>query len=84
MLLYLFLSVVRRCLETDKNFGSKDRYNLLLLCNELKHVYNYAPEPQAVSVIFNRGDITVHVPSASVERYRNASHWKRFTIVGDL
>ena len=53
-------------------------------CNELKHVYNYAPEPQAVSVIFNRGDITVHVPAASVERYRNASHWKRFTIVGDL
>ena len=31
MLLYLFLSVSRLRLTTDKNFGSKDRYNLLLL-----------------------------------------------------
>ena len=53
-------------------------------CRELKHVYNYAPEPQAVSVIFNQKELTIHVPAEAVERYRNASHWKKFTIVGDL
>lgn len=53
-------------------------------CRELKHVYNYAPEPQAVSVIFNQKELTIHVPAEAVEHYRNASHWKKFTIVGDL
>lgn len=53
-------------------------------CTGLKHVYNYAPEPQLVSAIFKYPGITVHVPAASVERYRNAQHWKQMHIVGDL
>ena len=53
-------------------------------CTGLKHVYNYAPEPQPVSVIFKRPGITIHVPAASVELYRNAQHWKMQEIVGDL
>lgn len=53
-------------------------------CTALKHVYNHAPEPQPVSVIFKRPDITVHVPAASAERYRRANHWKEMNIVGDL
>ena len=53
-------------------------------CTALKHVYNHAPEPQPVSVIFKRPDITVHVPAASVEKYRRANHWKEMNIVGDL
>jgi acetyltransferase-like isoleucine patch superfamily enzyme len=53
-------------------------------CTNLKHVYNYAPEPQLVSAIFKYPGITVHVPAASVERYRNAQHWKQMHIVGDL
>ena len=50
----------------------------------LLHVYNYAPEPQPVSSIFNLPGITIHVPSASVELYRNAHHWRKLEIVGDL
>ena len=53
-------------------------------CKNLRHVYNYAPEPQAVSSIFNLPGITIHVPSASVELYRNAPHWRMLDIVGDL
>lgn len=53
-------------------------------CDSLKHVYNYSPEPQLLSVIFNRKDITIHVPAASAEKYRNAQHWKDMVIVGDL
>ena len=53
-------------------------------CTSLKHVYNYAPEPQPVSVIFKTQDITVHVPAASVELYRGAPHWRDMNIVGDL
>ena len=53
-------------------------------CDSLKHVYNHAPEPQPLSVIFNRRDVTVHVPAASVEKYREAEHWRDVTIVGDL
>ena len=53
-------------------------------CNNLKHVYNYAPEPQPVSSIFNLPGTTIHVPAASVELYRNAHHWRKLEIVGDL
>lgn len=53
-------------------------------CDSLKHVYNYSPEPQSLSVIFNRKDITIHVPAASAEKYHNAQHWKDMVIVGDL
>lgn len=51
-------------------------------CDSLKHVYNYAPEPQNLSVIFKHRDVTVHVPAASVEKYRQAEHWRDLTIVG--
>lgn len=53
-------------------------------CKNLRHVYNHSLEPQPLSVIFNHKDITLHVPAASVEKYRKAKHWKEFTIVGDL
>ena len=53
-------------------------------CTGLKHVYNHAPEPQPVSVIFKTRDITIHVPAEAVEKYRNAPHWKDMNIVGDL
>lgn len=53
-------------------------------CDSLKHVYNYSPEPQSLSVIFNRKGITIHVPAASAEKYRKAQHWKDMIIVGDL
>lgn len=53
-------------------------------CDSLKHVYNYSPEPQSLSVIFNRKGITIHVPAASAEEYRKAQHWKDQNIVGDL
>lgn len=53
-------------------------------CPNLKHVYNYAPEPQPVSAIFKYPGVTIHVPKASVELYRNAQHWAKLDIVGDL
>lgn len=53
-------------------------------CDSLKHVYNYSPNPQNLSVIFNRTDITLHVPANSVEKYQKAAHWNTLTIVGDL
>lgn len=53
-------------------------------CDSLKHVYNYSPEPQSLSVIFNRKGITIHVPAASAEKYRKAQHWKDQNIIGDL
>lgn len=56
-------------------------------CHKLRHIYNYAPEPQSLSTIIRRGQVqyvTVHVPAASVEKYRNAHHWKDMIIVGDL
>lgn len=53
-------------------------------CPKLADIYNYAEEPQPLSVIFDRRDITLHVPAASVEEYRTAPQWKHLTIVGDL
>jgi tRNA A-37 threonylcarbamoyl transferase component Bud32 len=56
-------------------------------CHKLQHIYNYAPEPQNLSAIIRLGQapyVTVHVPAASVEKYRNAHHWKDMIIVGDL
>ena len=53
-------------------------------CNNLMHVYNYAPEPQSVSVIFKFPYVKIHVPAASVGLYRNAQHWEALEITGDL
>ena len=51
-------------------------------CDSLKHVYNYATTPQVIPVIFNRSDITLHVPQESVELYRKADNWNKVKIVG--
>ena len=51
-------------------------------CDSLKHVYNYAPEPENLSVIFKHRDVSVLVRAASVEKYRQAEHWRDLTIVG--
>ena len=53
-------------------------------CDSLKHIYNHSPEPQDIPRIVNRKDITLHVPAASVEKYRNAQHWRDMTLIGDL
>lgn len=53
-------------------------------CDSLKHIYNHSPEPQDIPRIVNRKDITLHVPVASVEKYRNAQHWRDMTLIGDL
>lgn len=51
-------------------------------CDSLKHLYNHSPEPQSLSVIFKRKGVTIHVPTASVDKYREAEHWGDFPIVG--
>ena len=53
-------------------------------CKSLKHVYNHSTEPQELTAIFNSKDITIHVPAASLEKYRKAHHWREMNIVGDL
>ena len=53
-------------------------------CPKLEHVYNYSKDPQPLSVIFNRKGITLHVPTESVEKYKQANDWKKLNIVGDL
>ena len=53
-------------------------------CNSLKHIYNHSPEPQDIPRIVNHKDITLHVPAASIDKYRNAQHWRDMTVVGDL
>jgi hypothetical protein len=45
-------------------------------CDSLKHIYNHSPEPQNVPLIFNRKGITLHVPAASVDKYKAAAQWK--------
>lgn len=53
-------------------------------CNSLKHIYNHSPEPQDIPRIVNHKNITLHVPAASIDKYRNAQHWRDMTVVGDL
>jgi hypothetical protein len=45
-------------------------------CDSLKHIYNHSLEPQNVPLIFNRKGITLHVPAASVDKYKAAAQWK--------
>lgn len=41
-----------------------------------------AIEPQSILPIHkNPSQITLHVPAGSVEKYRNAEHWKEMKIV---
>ena len=53
-------------------------------CKSLKHVYNHSTEPQELTTIFNSKDITIHVPAASLDKYRKAHHWREMNLVGDL
>ena len=53
-------------------------------CKSLKHVYNHSTEPQELTAIFNSKDITIHVPAASLDKYRKAHHWREMNLVGDL
>lgn len=46
-------------------------------CPKLKTIYNYATEPQRVLDIFDEGvEITVFVPSQSLDLYRTADCWR--------
>lgn len=55
-------------------------------CDSLKHVYLYAPEPPEMSNAFraNGSQLTIHVPKASLKRYKTHFYWKRLNLVGDL
>ena len=53
-------------------------------CDSLTDVYNYAPVPQRIPSIYNRRDITLHVPRGSEELYRQADNWNVAEVVGDL
>lgn len=54
-------------------------------CDSLTDIYNYAIEPQQVLPIHrNPQKVTLHVPTESVEAYRDAEQWGEMRIVGDL
>lgn len=50
-------------------------------CDSLRDIYNLAAVPQEIALIFDRDDITVHVPEQSLALYQNAPGWKNLTIV---
>ncbi len=50
-------------------------------CDSLTDIYNYAPVPQQIPPIFNGENITLHVPEASVELYRQTEYWNRAKVV---
>lgn len=55
-------------------------------CDKLRHVYLHAPTPPEMTNAFQAkgGIVTIHVPRASVNLYRQHLYWKRQNIVGDL
>lgn len=55
-------------------------------CDKLRHVYLHAPTPPEMTNAFQEkgGIVTIHVPRASVNLYRQHLYWKRQNIVGDL
>lgn len=55
-------------------------------CDKLRHVYLHAPTPPEMANAFQAkgGIVTIHVPRASVNLYRQHLYWKRQNIVGDL
>ena len=53
-------------------------------CTELKDVYNYAVEPQKITMIFNTPQVTVHVPTGSLDAYKKDLNWQKYNITGDL
>lgn len=50
-------------------------------CDALTDVHCLSPEPPAIGMVFDRSDIRVHVPLASVEKYRRDKDWGRLEIV---
>lgn len=50
-------------------------------CDNLTDVYNLSPIPQPITQIFDRTDIRLHVPTASVELYKQAQGWKELNII---
>lgn len=50
-------------------------------CDTLTDVYCLSPEPPAIGQVFDRSDIRVHVPQASVEKYRRDKDWGKYEIV---
>lgn len=50
-------------------------------CDSLKEVYNYSLTPQLITDIFDRTDITLHVPASSLQQYSSAPVWKELNIV---
>ena len=50
-------------------------------CDTLTDVYCLSPEPPVIGQVFDRSDIRVHVPMASVDKYRSNKGWGRCEIV---
>lgn len=53
-------------------------------CTALRDVYNYAVEPQKITMIFNSKKVLVHVPAQALEAYKNDINWSSYNIIGDL
>lgn len=62
--------------------------NAFLSCNNLKTVYCYATNPPTNNDAFSyevRWNGTLHVPAASLSRYKSNAQWNNFNnIIGDL
>lgn len=53
-------------------------------CDKLTDIYNLSSTPQNIPPIHrNPSQITLHVPTGSVEAYRNAPYWQDMNIVED-
>lgn len=50
-------------------------------CNSLTDVYMLNPEPPRITDIFEQHKLRLHVPAASVAKYRNSQYWKDLEIV---
>lgn len=57
---------------------------LFFHCDSLTDIYNLATTPQKIPPIHkNPSQITLHVPTESVEAYRNAPYWQEMKVVSD-
>ena len=50
----------------------------------LTDVYNYSPTPQNANELFDTPSVRVHVPKASLERYKAHPVWGQQVLIGDL
>ena len=53
-------------------------------CDKLRHIYNHAPVPPAITTITNNQGILIHVPASSLHLYKEHPNWKNYNIVGDV